>query len=217
MKIFFKKFLIVFGVLSIIGFIYFYALNEGETGSPVKVAYGGSLVSSSGEVSPLLGDEDSQVIADISFLNTLESLKKLRIDNSFFSSQSFTRLNDNTVPIDPIPAGRTNPFASIDTKNIPRPSDLPDVITEQATEINKESAILNGFVNVATGVKDIYFEYGLTQAFGSQTVMLKQSLVGNFSKIISGLTPGTKYFYRSVAEINGTKIEGEIMSFTTAQ
>jgi high-affinity Fe2+/Pb2+ permease len=215
MKRFFKKLIITVGVLTFVGVIYSFIISDTQNGLSLPVAYGGDLVSSQGEVSPLLGRSDNQVIADIAFLNTLESLKQLQIDESFFRSQLFTRLNDNTVLIDPIPAGRENPFAPIDVKNIPKNSDLPSVVTEKATQITKDTAVLNGFVNLATGVKDIRFEYGLTESFGSETVTLKQSLVGNFSKSISGLTPGTTYFYRAIALINETEIEGDIISFTT--
>lgn len=217
MKRFFKKIIITVGLFSFIGVIYSFALNGFQTGLSFPVAYGGDLVSSQGEENPLLGRSDSQVVADISFLNTLESLKQLKIDESFFRSQLFTRLKDNSVSIDPIPAGRENPFAPIDVTNISKKTETPNIVTEQASQITNNSAVLNGFVNIATGVRDLRFEYGLTEAFGSETTTLKQSLVGVFSKNISGLTPNTTYFFRAVALINGTEIEGDTISFTTAQ
>lgn len=216
MKTLWTKILITSAIFSLIGTAYLSFDYDNMSNLPAGVAYGSDLSSTSGDGNPL--SLNDKVNADISFLNTLDSLKQIKIDTSIFEDTLFGRLIDNSVPIDPIPAGRDNPFAPIEIKEVGKiTSGLPAIKTNDASQITNNSAVLNGLVNTVTGVKNIYFEYGLTSEMGSKTAILKPSLVGSFSKVISGLTPKTMYYYQAVAEINGVKSFGEMFSFTTAQ
>ena len=215
MKRFIKRFTITILIITILfGFYQSYS-NDISKKSLTGAAYDSSLVSSS-EKSPTGTTVDDQVNSDISFLATLASIKQIKIDKDFFNDSLFNKLHDNTVPIEPTEAGRSNPFAPIDLLSIGGvTSSTPRLITSEADMITNNSANLNGSINIATGVRNIYFEYGLTEVLGSKTEFLKQTLIGAFSKNISGLTPETTYYYRSVAEVNGLIMQGEIKSFTT--
>jgi hypothetical protein len=214
MKIIFKKFLITLVIFATLGGFYLYFSYDLRHNPSTPIAYGSSLASSSGEVSPLSSTDD-KINGEISFLSTLASLKRIKIDKTLFSNEFFIRLRDNTVAIDPVDAGRINPFAPIQATNPVNNLTTPRLVTNEASVITDKSAVLNGTINVASGVKNIYFEYGLTEVLGSKTAIVKQSLVGTFQKSIAGLTPETKYFYRSAAEINGILVFGEIIPFTT--
>ncbi len=58
----------------------------------------------------------NQVI-DGNLLSTLSQLKRLRLDESIFSNQSFVSLTDQSKPLAPQTSGRINPFAPFDVVN----------------------------------------------------------------------------------------------------
>ncbi|MBP6931505.1 MAG: hypothetical protein KBD48_01765 [Candidatus Pacebacteria bacterium] len=98
-----KIFLIV-AIVLIVGFAvyYFSASSEESTLSKTGVA-------------PTVSSTESTT----AFLSTLLSLNKIKIDASLFQHPTFSKLQDNTVPIsnDGGVVGRPNPFASIDGQN----------------------------------------------------------------------------------------------------
>ena len=47
---------------------------------------------------------------------------------------------------------------------------------------------------------DVYFEWGETTAYGSRTKVRRMTHTGRFSAVIHGLTPGTTYYFRAVAD-----------------
>ena len=47
---------------------------------------------------------------------------------------------------------------------------------------------------------DVYFEWGETTDYGSKTRVRRMTHTGRFSAVIHGLTPGTTYHFRAVAE-----------------
>lgn len=102
-----KIILVIGGVVlaSVIGF-YFLSSN-GDSGSKLTTTTG---ISSGGSGS------DAQNAT--SFLTTLLSLNKIKIDSTLLKSQTFSKLQDNTVPIsnDGGVVGRPNPFAPIDNQ-----------------------------------------------------------------------------------------------------
>ena len=51
---------------------------------------------------------------DGDLLSTLGQLKRLRLDESIFSNQSFLSLTDQSKPLPSQTSGRTNPFAPLD-------------------------------------------------------------------------------------------------------
>ena len=78
-------------------------------------------------------------------------------------------------------------------------TNFPEVNTAAATAVTETSAKLNGTVN-ANGTSCIYyFEYGLTNAYGTSTVSYSTSANTSVSITISGLTANTTYHFRLVA------------------
>lgn len=219
MKIKHNKFLIMLvSVLFIGGGYLYFSRDTVDSRSLVPIAYGSSLATSDGnEVSALAGLSGSEKISsDIAFLKTLVSLEKIKIDTAFFKNKYFIALQNNAVKIEPVEAGRNNPFAPIQTISVKdNPVVIQKVVTNQPTDITDKSAVLNGTINQTEGVTDIYFEYGNTDKLGTVTGTVKASLVGTFIKSVLGLTPKTNYFSRACAKINNIATCGEIVSFTT--
>lgn len=213
MRRIYNKFLVISTIGLIIGGVYLHFSHKLNT-DIVNVAFGSSLVST---IDPSLETNtlDQKINSDISFLTTLVSLKKINIDTTLFSNKSFNALENNAVKIEPVLAGRPNPFAPVNQTNIANQVSALKVITDQVSGITGTTAVFNGTVNVATGVTDTYFEYGLTDKVEIPTSTVKQSLVGTFIKNVSGLTPKTTYFYRACAKINGIKLCGDTVSFNT--
>lgn len=95
----------------------------------------------------------------------------------------------------------------------------PEVITESATNITSDSATLNGIVNANGLSTTAWFQYGATSGFYTYTSST-QSVSGSDDTVvsisISGLSAGTTYYYRIVAQNSAGTFNGNEMSFTTA-
>ncbi len=94
---------------------------------------------------------------------------------------------------------------------------LPTVATKAATNVNFNSAQLNGdLVDLGdTASANIYFQWGLTDNYGNNTGSTNKSSLGVFSESINGLSSGDTYHFRAVASsINGTSYGGD-RTFTT--
>lgn len=213
MKKTYRKFLIISTIFIFIGITYIYFSNNLNT---TPIAFGSSLTSSDGtEVIPVSDGSVDKISSDISFLTTLVSLKKIKIDTAIFTNKSFNALQNNAVKIEPVVPGRINPFAPIEVSNTNNIVSTSKVITDAPTQITDKTAVLNGTINTVSGVTDTYFQYGTTTNLGTVTPTVKQSLVGTFIKNVLGLTPKTNYFYKACAKINGTATCGDVVSFTT--
>lgn len=216
MKKIYHKFLIISTVFLLLGGVYLYFSSELNSKGVIPVAFGSSLASTTGNATPLVTTTaEDKISSDISFLATIEALKNIKIDVSLFSSKSFNMLENNSVKIEPVTAGRVNPFAPINSVNIVNAEILQKVVTNLPTQVTNNAAILNGTINATVGVTDTYFEYGITPNLGTTTVIVKQSLVGTFIKNVLGLTPKTNYFFKACAKINNVALCGEVVSFTT--
>jgi len=216
MRIKYNKFLIISTIVILMGGVYLYFSDNLSSGVIVPTAYGSSLASSNGlESSPVSALQGDKISSDISFLTTLVSLKKIKIDTSLFTNKFFNALQNNMVKIEPVVAGRINPFAPIDNNKINNILTTPKVVTDQPTQITDKTTVLNGTINTAVGVTDTYFEYGTTVDLGTITATVKQSLVGTFIKNVLGLAPKTNYFFKACAKINNIASCGEVVSFTT--
>jgi plastocyanin len=93
----------------------------------------------------------------------------------------------------------------------------PVVATNPATLIASFSATLNGSLNPHGLTTTVYFQYGTTTSYGSNTPMQTQTgnTYRNISANISGLNPNTVYHFRIVATNSaGTRFGGDRM-FTT--
>jgi Tol biopolymer transport system component len=93
----------------------------------------------------------------------------------------------------------------------------PTVVTNNATDIAKTSAILNGTVT-SLGSSDSVtasFEWGLTSGnYSFETAPVSLSGPSSFSANISGLASGARYYFRAMAIGDATGY-GEEISFTT--
>ena len=98
-------------------------------------------------------------------------------------------------------------------------SSAPQVITNAATYVQNNSALLNGQVDANGAVTTSWFEYGTTQNLGNQT---SQQAVGsgtnyqNVSAALSGLSANTTYYFRVDAQNSYGTVYGSILSFTTS-
>jgi hypothetical protein len=93
----------------------------------------------------------------------------------------------------------------------------PVVTTNNATNVASFAATLNGSVNPRESTTTVYFQYGLTTSYGSNTAM--QTRTGNtvqaISANISGLSASTTYHFRIVAHNAGGIAVGSDRTFTT--
>ncbi|MBI5220545.1 MAG: hypothetical protein HY978_01750 [Candidatus Liptonbacteria bacterium] len=95
---------------------------------------------------------------------------------------------------------------------------VPTVITLPASLIYQNTALLNGQADPRGGLTNVWFEYGPSAALGLATA---QQPIGsgigtaNFSAPLSGLQPGTTYYFRAVAQSQYGTIYGAILRFDT--
>lgn len=217
MKRTYNKFLVISTIFLALGGVYLYFSNSLNSETIVPKAYGSSLESSTG-ANPVAATVSlsEKISSDISFLTTLASLNKIKIDTSLFSNKSFSILQNNSVKIDPVAPGRVNPFAPItNNTNTNNVVFTPKVTTDAPSGIANNSAVLNGTTNTLGGVTDAYFEYGPTATLGTVVPTVKPSLVGTFIKNVLGLTPKTNYFYKACVKVNAVAICGDVVSFKT--
>ncbi len=92
----------------------------------------------------------------------------------------------------------------------------PQVTTSRATFVETNTANLNGYLRdlgTASSVA-VSFEYGITPAYGSETMPQTMYTSGSFATGIGGLIPGTTYHYRAKA-VGDLEAYGSDMTFTT--
>lgn len=94
---------------------------------------------------------------------------------------------------------------------------LPVVFTDSAVSVGQNFATLQGRVFSPESSAEAWFEYGQTPSLGNTTLRQFVGFGSNtgFSSTISGLFPGTTYYFRAVARNNAGTNWGNIMSFTT--
>ncbi len=99
----------------------------------------------------------------------------------------------------------------------PRPS-RPLATTEAAAEVTFTTANLYAKVNPNGSPTSFFFELGLTSTFTSNTYIQSAGAGRTGARVgtaVSGLTPGTTYYYRVVALSERGESFGAIMSFVT--
>ncbi len=101
------------------------------------------------------------------------------------------------------------------------PAEIPEVITQQATNIGYNEATLNGYLNrVGAQNCQVWFVYDTTfhenwQDYAYSTPVIQKTSPSQFYYTISGLTVNTTYHFRAIASnIAGTSV-GEDLTFTT--
>jgi len=89
--------------------------------------------------------------------------------------------------------------------------------TTYATYVSNFQATLNATLSNAnsSSVSYIYFQWGTTSNYGSETPRQSTSYSGTFIQNIANLNSGTTYHYRAVATGNFGTIYGQDMTFTT--
>ena len=95
----------------------------------------------------------------------------------------------------------------------------PTVTTNAATSVASSSATLNGKVNPNGASTTGWFEWGTTSSYGNTTQTFSGgsgSSEVTMSWGISGLSPGTTYHYKAVAENSAGTSPGSDVSFTTS-
>lgn len=93
----------------------------------------------------------------------------------------------------------------------------PIVSTLGISNLGTTTITLNGSIDTLSGVSGgyVYFEYGLTTAYGYGTTHVGKSTVGSFTADVSGLNQGTTYHYRAVFTYSGGTVYGNDLEFTT--
>jgi len=97
-------------------------------------------------------------------------------------------------------------------------SNAPSVSTTAASNVAVTTATLNGTANSNGVTGSAWFEWGLTNAYGSTTT--PQNLAATTNNVpmtfaLTGLTQATTYFYRAVLQTSVGTVYGDEASFTT--
>jgi hypothetical protein len=95
----------------------------------------------------------------------------------------------------------------------------PAIQTNSATNIQNNSATLNSnIINLgSSGNTTVWFQYGTTLGYGSQTTQQTQTFTGLLSQNIAGLNFNTTYHFRAVAQNGYGIVYGQDMTFITGQ
>ena len=101
------------------------------------------------------------------------------------------------------------------------PAEIPEVITQQATNIGYNEATLNGYLNrVGAQNCQVWFVYDTTfhenwQDYAYNTTHYIMNSPGEFSVVLQNLEPSTHYHFRAVASNPFVTVAGEDMTFKT--
>ena len=91
------------------------------------------------------------------------------------------------------------------------------VNTEPANGVTANSAVLNGYITSLgpSGTISAWFDYGTDSSFGSRTQRQPLAKPGNFTYMLTGLSPSTTYYFRVAALSDGWSTSGQYSTFTT--
>ncbi|MBN2431478.1 MAG: hypothetical protein JXQ27_08375 [Acidobacteria bacterium] len=99
------------------------------------------------------------------------------------------------------------------------PAEPPAATTLPASGVTDTTAGLNGTVEPKNASTTVWFEYGLTAAYGSIQAAAQSPLTGSGTQPVSataaGLTTGVMYHYRVAAQNSGGTVYGEDRTFVT--
>ena len=97
---------------------------------------------------------------------------------------------------------------------------LPSVTTSSATNIDENSAKLNGIVNPNGDTTTVIFEYGTTTSYGDEITAIQSPAAGlediNVSANLTGLASNTVYHYRIKGSNSSGTSWGVDKTFTTS-
>lgn len=94
----------------------------------------------------------------------------------------------------------------------------PIAVTESATNVSSGSAQLNSvIINQTNDLTNAWFEWGTTIALGNKTVSNSAGASPSVKYVntLTGLSPGTTYYFRAVTENHYWRNNGSILSFVT--
>jgi hypothetical protein len=109
-------------------------------------------------------------------------------------------------------------FTVSDNGGTPATGNSPIVATGSATVLGSNSAILRAQVNPNGYLSSVWFEYGRTTGLGGVTTRDPAGNGGfmtDYSVTLTGLSAGTTYYYRAVAQNPYGTNRGQMLSFTT--
>ena len=96
----------------------------------------------------------------------------------------------------------------------------PTATTSAATSITATGATLNGTHNTQGLSGTVYFQYGTSSTLATSTTVgsatATSSSATSKAQALTGLTPGTTYYFRIVTETVGGTTYGSILNFTTS-
>lgn len=108
--------------------------------------------------------------------------------------------------------------SGVNANNSQNSSLVPTTTTTAATDVSKNSAQLNSFIsNTTNNSANAWFEWGTSTNLGNKTPTTPIGTLSSVkhASIITGLAPGTIYFFRVVVENSAWRNNGSILSFTT--
>ncbi len=93
---------------------------------------------------------------------------------------------------------------------------VSQIQTNSATNISSYQATLNGYSSGSSYNTYVYFQWGTTNGYGSQTNQQNINSAGSFIQVIAGLSANTTYHFRAVAQNNYGTVYGNDMTFYTS-
>jgi hypothetical protein len=125
------------------------------------------------------------------------------------------------VPVALIASATSDPATATGATGPTGPiSSPPAATTGSPSQVGQTAAVLNGTVDPEGKVTSYFFQYGTSTAYGLQTSPASAgSGTGNVAvhKAITGLTPGTTYHYRLVAQNASGTTPGDDATVTVGQ
>ncbi len=94
----------------------------------------------------------------------------------------------------------------------------PTIITNSATSVSSRSAKINSFIiNDPNSPSTTWFEWGTTPNLNNTTPLVSLGSLSSANHIntITGLAPGTTYYFRAVLQNSSSRINGNTLSFIT--
>ena len=95
------------------------------------------------------------------------------------------------------------------------------VQTNSASNISSTQTTLNGYISAPSpngnlyGASTVWFQYGPTSNYGSETAHQIQNASGTFTQNLVNLAPNSTFHFRAVAQTSNTIIYGQDLAFTT--
>ncbi len=202
-------------ILGVVGYEMFFANKTAAPAGGLQTTAGvGAGTSGAPQVATAAAGTQGAAAAGADFVSLLLSVKSITLDDSIFSSQAFTTLQDFNRPIPPdTNPGRPNPFAPIGSDGT---ASATQISTSNPSSVTATTATFNGTLTVSDPTATRWFEYGTSNTFGMMTTPIAQTTPGAFADTAAKLTANTTYFVRADAMIGGTTVYGNTLTWKTA-